>query len=235
MRNRSTKLELMDLGPAHYTQEEYRDCLYKLGIIGTLLGGDRSTLCAFDALPNPPASILDVGCGGGSFTLKLAKKYPSAHVVGIDIDQQALTVANEYKVIYEKKHNVVLSNLSFQHRQQPELNEPAHSFDVVTATLVWHHLTDEQIIQFLRSAKSIARKAIIINDLHRHPLAYAAFWIISPLFNNRMTRYDGLLSILRSFKRQELEKLLHAAGLAPNSWKVTWSFPFRWIITIDCS
>lgn len=224
MRKRTNQPELMDLGPSYYTHQEYTDCLYKLGIIGTLLGGDRASLRAFSKLAQPPTSILDVGCGGGSFTRKLAKKYPQAHVVGIDIDQQALVVADQ---------GAKLANLTFQHRTNPELHEPQKSFDVVTGTLLCHHLTDEQIIQFLQAAKMIARHAIIINDLHRHPLAYAAYWLISPLFNNRMIRHDGLLSIRRSFTRSELEGYMQQAGFARGTWRVRWAFPFRWIITID--
>lgn len=223
MRKRINQPELMDLGPAYYTDKEYKDCLHKLGIIGTVLGGDRASLRAFDKLDTKPASILDVGCGGGSFTRKLAKKYPQAHVVGIDIDRQALVVADQ---------GAKLTNLIFQHRTNPELNEPPKSFDVVTGTLLCHHLTDEQIVQFLQAAKSIARQAIIINDLHRHPLAYAAFWLISPLFHNRMIRHDGLLSIRRAFTRSELEGYLRQAGFADGTWRVQWTFPFRWIITI---
>lgn len=235
MRNRINQPELMDLGPAYYTQEEYRDCLHKLGVIGTLLGGDRATLRAFDKLATRPTSILEVGCGGGAFAIKLAQKYPQAQILGIDIDQQALVVAGRYKALYEKKHRISLANLTFEHRKNPKLNEQHKSFDVVTATLLCHHLTDGQIVQFLQAAKLVARQAIILNDLHRHQLAYAAFWTLSPLFNNRMIRYDGLLSIRRAFVRGELERYLQQAGFAQTSWKIEWIFPFRWVITIECS
>ncbi len=224
MNKRSNQLELMDLGPAHYTAKEYADCLHKLGIIGTVLGGDRATLKAFAALPSPPGSILDVGCGGGSFTYKLAQRYPQATVVGIEIDAAALGSAHRYQ----------RPNLTFQLRQQPELAEPDKSFDVVTATLVCHHLTDEQLINFFRSAGRIARKAIIINDLHRHPLAYAAFACIAPLFNNRLIRYDGLISIQRSFTRKELVRILLAADFSLQRFRITWHWAFRWIIVVDC-
>ena len=103
MKIRSNQLELMDLGPDYYTQQEYNDCLRKLNLVGSLLGGDQPTLSAFANLKLTPLSILDVGCGNGALTLKLAKTYPQAQVVGIDLNSQAITAANVYKTAYEKK------------------------------------------------------------------------------------------------------------------------------------
>ncbi len=227
MKARSNQLELMDLGPAYYTVEEYKDCLHKLGIIGTLLGGDQATLSAFAQLPSSPLSILDVGCGNGAFACKLARYYPQAHVVGIDIAPEAIALAQQYSS--QNPH------LLFEYRQSPELSEPAKSYDVITATLLCHHLTNEQFIQFLQAANTIARKAIILNDLQRHWLAYMLFWLISPLFNNRLIRYDGLLSIKRGFTRPELVDILKAAGFASRKYKIEWKWAFRWVITIDCT
>ncbi len=37
-----------------------------------------------------PAHILDAGCGRGDYTLYLARRYPGAHVVGIDVDAERI-------------------------------------------------------------------------------------------------------------------------------------------------
>jgi len=232
MIKRSYEPELMDLGPSYYSQEEYFDCIKKLGFIGKLLGGNRATRKAFSRLSPAPTSILDVGCGNGSNTLEIAKNYPNAQVIGIDISHDAIIQAQKFKDTYEQKHKYLLRNLSFQHRVSPELNEAGKSFDVVTATLLCHHLNDQELVQFLRSACAIARQAVIINDLDRHPIAYALFWLISPLFNNRLIRYDGLISIKRSFTRQDWVAYLNAAGIAPDKYTITWRWAFRWIIMI---
>jgi len=230
MKKRSYQPELMDLGPSHYTHEEYVDCLEKLGVIGKILGGNRATRKAFAQLSPAPTSILDVGCGNGSNTLEIARLYPHARVVGIDIAPEAIIAAKSYKTAYETKHNIKLPNLSFELRTNPTLSEPAKGFDVVTATLLCHHLNDHELVDFFKAAHSIARQAVIINDLHRHPLAYALFWLVSPLFNNRLIRYDGLLSIKRSFTRKELISYLEVAGIAPDAYSITWYWAFRWII-----
>lgn len=45
------------------------------------------------ALGRPGARILDVGCGGGWSTLALARAYPDAGVVGVDVDEPSLVAA----------------------------------------------------------------------------------------------------------------------------------------------
>lgn len=228
MRSRSQEKEYIDLGSEFYTKEEYRDCLKKLGSVGRLLGGNLATLSAFKKLKHEPTTILDVGCGGGDFTRLLAKKYPQAEVVGIDYSKAAIEYAKE------QPQNVKLPNLTFKVPDTLELNAPLKSFDVVTATLVCHHMTDQELVDFLVRAANVARKAIILNDLHRHPLAYLSYFILNPiLFRNRLITHDGLLSIKRSFTRSDWISYLHKAGFKEYQYTIKWKFPFRWIITIN--
>lgn len=219
--HRSTLPEIIDLGPSYYSPSEYEECLAKLDLIGKWLGGDRAT---FSALKNlKPRSILEVGCGGGFFTAKLAQKFPQAKVVGIDLNPQAIALA-------KKQHRA--PNLSFELRTEENLNEPPKSYEIVLATLVCHHLSDENLISFLASAARIARKKVIVNDLHRHPLAYHLFRLITPLFQNRLIQHDGLLSIQRGFTKKELTTLLSQSGISRYSLK--WKWAFRWLLEIDC-
>lgn len=218
MSTRSEAKEWMDLGC--YSEKEYRQCLYQLDRIGRYLGGDRATLSAFDQLKRPPQSILDVGCGGGLFTRRLAKKYPKAKVVGIDISKEAIEFANQFKC----------SNLEFA---VAELNYPAKSFDIITSTLVCHHMTDEGIVLFLKKAYQVARQGIILNDLHRHSLAKFGYSIAAPfLFLNRMVLHDGLISIERGFLRQEWISYMKLAEIPFDQITINWNWAFRWIIRV---
>jgi 2-polyprenyl-3-methyl-5-hydroxy-6-metoxy-1,4-benzoquinol methylase len=227
---RSTALELIDLGPDFYSAEEYRDCLYQLDRIGRYLGGDRATMSAFDRLQSPPASIVDVGCGGGFFTLKLAKRYPSTRVVGIDINPQALEVAREHQASCGRH----LSNLSFEQPELPTLIYPPKSIDVITATLLCHHLPDDILIDFLKRSYAIASQAIILNDLHRHWLAPPAFACATALFfRNRLVKHDGQLSICRAFTYDNWIYYLKAAGIPLERCTITWHWAFRWIVFVD--
>jgi 2-polyprenyl-3-methyl-5-hydroxy-6-metoxy-1,4-benzoquinol methylase len=226
---RSHQPEWMDLGDDFYTPAEYRDCLYQLDRIGRFLGGDQATFWALKKLPVSPKSILDVGCGGGLFTLRLASLYPQAQIVGIDISRDAIAFAQERL----KEHSPPLPNVQFIIPESPQLDETT-SFDVVMSTLVCHHLSDEQVVSFFKQACRVAKQAVIINDLHRHFLASIGFAAAVPLFfRNRMIWHDGLLSIRRSFTRQEWKNLLKAAAIEESDYTISWHWAFRWIVMVD--
>lgn len=228
-RVRSTQLELIDLGSSHYTREEYQDCLIQLDRIGRILGGDQATYWGFDQLKRNPQSILDVGCGGGLLTMRLAMRYPQAQILGIDISKEAIQFAQSH---LQHTHPPI-PNVAFAVPSSPELNYPPESFDVITSTLVCHHLSDDQIISFLKKSYSIAKQAIILNDLHRHFLATLGFSALAyPLFHNRLIVHDGLLSIKRAFKRRDWISYLQAAHIPLNRCSITWHWAFRWIVFI---
>lgn len=229
MSNRLNQLEFIDMGPHYYTQKEYEDCLYQLDRIGRFLGGDQATYWAFNRLDKAPESILDVGCGGGLFTMRLARRYPSAKVVGIDTSPEAISFAKQHLQLLSQP----LSNIKFQIPPSPLLDYPVKSFDVVTSTLVCHHLSDDEIISFLKRAYAIAKEAVIINDLHRHLLARIGFAAIAPLlFNNRLIKHDGSLSIQRAFTRRDWLAYLQAAHIPLDRCSITWHWAFRWLVFI---
>lgn len=217
--------EWIDLGPSHYTPKEYEDCLFQLDRVGRFLGGDKATLQAFSRLKQIPQSILDVGCGGGHFTIRLAQRFPSAKVVGIDISQEAIQYA---------KKAPGSSIVNFHVPSSPTLDYPPESFDVITSTLVCHHLSDAEIVTFLKQAYRTARVAVVINDLHRHPLAILGYSLIAPiLFPNRIVYHDGILSIKRSFTYQDWVAYLKAANIPLHQCRITWHWAFRWIVYIN--
>ncbi len=227
---RSYQLEWIDLGPAYYTADEYRQCLYQLDRIGRFLGGDRATFLALQQLKTPLNSILDVGCGGGLFTMRLATHYPQARVLGIDISPEAIAFAQEHL----NQFNTPLTNIEFSVPSTPQLDHFSESFDVVTSTLVCHHLSDTELISFLQQACRIANRAVILNDLHRYPLASIGFATLVPIFfRNRLIWHDGLLSIRRAFTRQDWLFYLDRAGIDQEYYTITWHWAFRWVVTID--
>lgn len=224
---RIMKPEIIDLGPEYYTKEEYFTWLNQMERVGRLLGGNRATLKAFDSLNVMPKSILDVGCGGGKFAYILALKYPGARVVGIDISQDAIDYARK------KLAKRPISNLCFEYRENPELNEQEKSFDIVTSTLVCHHLDDATIIDFFKRASKVARKAIIINDLERNWVAYYGFLLLSKImFSNRLIQNDGPLSIRKGFVYNDWLNYLKEAGFDEDRYNISYNWLFRWVVTV---
>ena len=87
--------------------------------------------------------------------------------------------------------------------------------DVVLVSQVAHHLTHASVVHLLRTCDRLARRAVILADLRRHPLAPSSFWCGARLLGfDPVTVADGMTSLRRGFSRLELENLLASAGIA---------------------
>jgi SAM-dependent methyltransferase len=86
------------------------------------------------------------------------------------------------------------------------------SIDLVTCSQLLHHFADAEIPQVLRELDRVARRHVVVSDLRRSWLAAVGFWLVSwPLGFHRVTRHDGVLSVLRGFTADELSRHVHAA------------------------
>lgn len=222
---RSDEKEMMDYGTKYCTPLEYNDALMKLSWINSLLGGFRGTKRAFKKIKEPH-SILEVGCGGGYLSQKLYQWFLKADIVGIDIDPLAIDHA------VRELPEVCKAKVSFHPQPDKTLRYPDNSFDVVTTMLVCHHMTDPELVEFLQESYRVAAKAVIINDLQRHFLAYFSFSLIGKLFRNRLIWNDGRISIKRGFRKKEWISLLEKAGFNKSQFTLHWDWAFRFTLTL---
>ncbi|HEV2613849.1 MAG TPA: methyltransferase [Gammaproteobacteria bacterium] len=221
---RSQEKELMDLGPDYYSHDEYIQCLKKLFQVNKLLGFFRNTVNTLKKC-SKESTLLDIGCGGGLFILYLSRFFPQMKMHGVDVSPEAIVESEQSLHAWQRKNGAL--RVTFELQKNPELNAAKNSVDIILATLVCHHMSNEELVEFLRQAYLIANKAIIINDLHRHRLAYWLYAVISPLlFRNRLITHDGLISIRRGFTRAEWKLFLNQAGI--ENYELKWRFPFRW-------
>ena len=151
---------------------------------------------------NQTLTILDVGCGNGDMLRFLAKyaKQNNITLNLIGIDANAFTI-NYAQVLSENYPNI-------SYRCQDIFSEAFNQVtcDILLCTLTLHHFNNNQIETLLRQFTKQSRVGVVINDLHRSKLAYRLFQLIGFLFQlNPMSRQDGLISILRGFKKKELE------------------------------
>lgn len=221
--HRSDELELMDStsigGPElHHTLDE-------LERINQLLGGYRPSLDGIAALV--PAgvrqlTVLDVGTGGGDLARHLAdwadRRGIGVEVLGIDLAQPA--------VEYAQRRAAGRDGLRFEVRDLFTLDE-ARPFDIVHAGLVLHHFRGDEAGRALAKMHALARLGVVVNDLHRHPVAYHAIALLTRLLSrSRLIRNDAPLSVLRGFRRGELHAIAAAVGLPPP--EIRWRWAFRW-------
>src|SRR5262249_13040917 len=88
------------------------------------------------------------------------------------------------------------------------------SFDAVIASQMAHHLSDSEAEQLLRETCRVARRALLLVDLHRNVLLYITLWSLC-----RLRRHppafcsDAVLSVRRGWRRKELQTLAARAGL----------------------
>jgi hypothetical protein len=101
----------------------------------------------------------------------------------------------------------------------------------VLATLFLHHFKEDPLVSFLRTTLKQTQIAIVINDLHRHKLAYYLFMLLSVFIKNNMIIEDGLTSVLRGFKRRDLVKIAQIIQVKP---EISWKWAFRYQCILRC-
>ena len=84
------------------------------------------------------------------------------------------------------------------------------SFDLVSCGLFAHHLEPPEIIQFVNEGLRVARVAVLINDLVRHPLHLALVYAGLPLFRSHITHHDAPASVRAAYTRGEMLEMLRS-------------------------
>ena len=85
----------------------------------------------------PGMRVLDLGCGAGWLTLAMAQR--GAEATGLDISEEALSVAREY---YETIRHKVSGSVRYEVSDLNHISLKADSYDVITVCGALHHLTN---------------------------------------------------------------------------------------------
>ncbi len=208
---RSNQDELMDdlSRPHHEFAEAYRE----LEIINRRLGGIRAIERFLPACPNP--LILDVAAGACDVSEALSQKMPGRIVV-LDRNARGLGLA-------KRSMPVVADALNLPFRDG--------TFDVVMASLFFHHLSNTDCVRVLAQMWRISKRVVLVNDLHRHAVAYFSIRALTSMFSrSAMVRHDGPVSVLRAFRRKELLSIARSAGVPARVYR---SFPYRLVLVAE--
>lgn len=156
-------------------------------------------------------TLLDVGAGSGDLA-RHAREYLTARgfgktlIAALDRDPTAIRLAASHAVPSVRGDALRLPLVD-------------GSVDVVLAVKFAHHFRGQSLIRLIREMARVARRRVIVLDIRRSWLAYGGFVAWSRVFtSNRLVRFDGPLSVLRGFTRDELIEL--AAEVPGYSWQV---------------
>ena len=149
-----------------------------------------------NALIKPGDSVLDVGCGTGEVTLLAKTRAKAGKVYGIDPAPEMIAVAR-------KKAGHKKLDIDFRVGVIESLPFPDSSIDVVTSSLMMHHLPEDLKVRGLAEIYRILKPGgrLLIADFMRPTGSFLNHIFIA------FTRHQGLKSGI-----EDMQKLLKAAG-----------------------
>lgn len=227
---RSRQPEIMD--DLDMQGEELEKTLLDLDKVNRWLGGNKITLEGVEKLLhhskiNGPVKIIDVGCGNGSILKEVAQwgrnKGYKFELLGIDANEHAMEIARKNLSGFPKVsfHAINVFSETFKTLEA----------DIILCTLTLHHFSDSEIKELMKTFSEIAKIGVVINDLQRSKTAYYLFKAFCAAFDIReINRKDGLTSILRSFKKQDLVEYGNDLPVKQQEINYKWAFRYQWIL-----
>lgn len=230
---RSEEKELLDdlsvRGP------ELDSNLREIKFINRWFGGKTTLLSAFNEIlvqyPEKFArrsiSIMDLGCGAGDLLDALdkwaTKNRLNVQLLGLDANPAMIDYAIEYSKLNRR--------IQFEFANLLSESFKTRSYDIVCLNTICHHLNNAELINLLLQLRKQTCVAIVINDLHRHWLAYFSIKLMSKILHfSIMAQNDGPLSVLRAFKKYELINIFKTTGFS--KYTIRWHWAFRWEVIL---
>ena len=220
---RSTLDELMD-GP-DISAADYAQCLADLEQVNRFTLTHRPTLHwlaqATQRIPSSTLiSIFDVAYGHGDLLRALhqwgASNGLALTLAGVDLNPRSALAARAATPAEMQIDYLTGDVFAATPRPRP---------DFIVSSQFTHHLDDVQAVEFVRWMESNCKRGWYVSDLQRHAISYYTFrWLARLAGWHRIVRYDGTVSIARSFRLAEWRALLQRTGVRA---QVRWHIPFR--------
>lgn len=218
--HRATADELMDADDL--PPEVYAAVVGDLARVNLVTMAARPTLSflARATMKGRRYRLLDVGYGDGDMLRRIARwgarRGVAFELVGVDLNPRSAAAARAHTP----------AGMAIDWRTGDYAALAGEGWDLVISSLVAHHMSQVQLMAFLRFMAAEARVGWLINDLHRHGFAYHGWPLLARAFGwHPIVRHDGRLSIARSYRPGEWPALLDAAGV--RDARVFRAFPFR--------
>ena len=157
-----------------------------------------------------PIRVLDLACASGDFVLdaaaRAAKQGMLLDLHGCDINPASIELARHRAASQSRRCTFFVHDAI----QSPIPGE----YDIVTASLFHHHLTEEHAVLVLRRMAAAAKGLFVVNDLVRSRLNLAIVTLASRLVTRSpVVHTDAVLSVRAAFTKPELLALAERAGM----------------------
>lgn len=220
----SKRAQLTELMDEPCSRDEMRACLRDLERLNRWFLGYRPLLRWLDSLDLAeackPIRILDVGCGYGDGLRRIARwaqeRGIAVVLTGCDVNPDTIAIAAEASSQTGKVEWVAANVFNLDRRP---------SADVIVSSLFTHHLSDRDVVRFVRWMEEQTKIGWFINDLSRAPISY---WLLKAFAKaaglHRFVQHDGPVSIRRAFVADDWRRICAAAGMreadvAIEGWK----------------
>ena len=155
-------------------------------------------------------SVLELATGGGDVLLEVTKRSKSSPVefefTGSDVSETAIKIASK-RLAQESTVDKILQLNALD-------DDFPQTFDIVMTSLFTHHLDPDQVILLLKKMYANARIAVIVSDLERSALNWAAVWAGSRILSSSpVVHYDGPVSVRAAYTPREFTDMAKQAGL----------------------
>ena len=214
---------------------DLEQALEELTLVNRFLGGSRTAIKALEQMVGPtghahgpgPLRILDLGTGAADIPMAMvawARRHNiPVHIVAVDF--------NFHTCAWAARRTAAYAEITVQQADVFALPYRPEAFDIVHCGMFLHHFAQTEAATILQIMYGLCRKGIVINDLHRHPLAYyAVHWGMPLLSKSPMVQHDAPVSVLRGFRRADLVNLAVQSGLEP--LQIKWRWAFRYVATL---
>ena len=195
--------------------DELAESLRDLGAVNRWLGGRFSaishTLDIVARIPRSPATILDVGTGGGDVPLALAAR---ARRQGVDLRIIA-TDLHPRTLAFTREATSAEPWIEVRRANALDLPFADGAVDIVMCCTMLHHFSDDEVVRVLREMNRVARHGLVVTDLARSKAALAGAALLAQTAwrYHPITRHDGPASVRAAFNAREMRELARTAGV----------------------
>ncbi len=198
--------------------EDVRTSLRDIGRMNRWFGGVATTQKLIEQVAQVTGlrqfSLLEVAAGTGEVS-NIVRENLARRGIALDIT----LLDRAWSHLPKRSGAIVADALSLPFRDA--------AFDLVSCNLFVHHLEPDALARFAAEAFRVSRRAVLINDLVRHPLHLALVYAGFPLMRSAISRLDGVASVRRAYVPEELQQILSSGGHPTARVAISRHFLFR--------